>query len=478
MKTLVGYSLFLACIFSLSNHSIVAAPNVIIILADDLGYGDLGCYGNSKHKTPHLDRMAREGAKLTQFNTPASFCAPTRASLMTGRYPFRCGMTSNPAPDGGRDADGLHLPKSEITLAQLFKSAGYATGMIGKWHLGHISPEWLPTSRGFDEYYGIPYSNDMRPVQVLEGTDRIEYPVIQATLTQRYTQRALGYIDRNQSKPFFLYFAQAMPHKPLAASEDFYKKSGHGLYADAVAELDWSVGQVLEKLRSTGLDKNTLVLFTSDNGATFGGSTGGLRGMKGSSYEGGYRVPCLGWWPGKIPAGHVSDELSVMMDLFATAMHAAGIPAAKDVELDGRDILPLLISDAKSPHEVILGAEGANLACIRDNRWKLHVAKPRLGLLPNHKPGDVYVDPRAPDGVTILAPYEQATPDEHPGLKTGDEPKPLQLFDLANDPGEQRDVAAKNPEVVARLKKAFDEYNSIRREHPTQSPARVYSDRK
>jgi len=434
-------------------------PNIIVILADDLGYGDLACYGHPKFKTPHLDQMAAQGAKLTQFNCPAPFCAPTRASLMTGRYPFRCGMTQNPAPDGGPDADGLHLPGSEVTLAQVLKQAGYATGMIGKWHLGHAKPGWLPTHRGFDEYLGIPYSNDMRPVQVLEGDRRIEYPTVQATLTQRYTARALDFIGRNRTKPFFLYFAQMLVHKPLAASEDFYKKTGAGLYGDVVAELDWSVGQVLAKVKSLGLDENTLVIFTSDNGAWFGGSTGGLRGMKGSSYEGGYRVPCIARWPGKIPAGHVSAQPAVTMDIFTTVLRAAKVEPPKNLALDGRDIMPLFTGDATRPHDVIFGHQGSRLATVRDARWKLHVLKPADNFLKLDKPGERWIDPRAPDGVTILAPYEQAQPAEHPGLRTGDAPKPMQLFDLQSDPGEQRDVAAQHPDEVARLKAAYDAIN-------------------
>jgi arylsulfatase A-like enzyme len=202
-------------------------PNVVLILADDLGYGDLGCYGHPTFKTPNLDRLAATGARLTHFNSPAAFCAPTRASLLTGRYPFRHGMTGNPAPDGQRrEEDGLHLPVSEITLAQLFQRADYATGMIGKWHLGHAKPDWLPTHRGFDEYLGIPYSNDMRPVQLIEGDTPIEYPLVQANLTQRYTARAIDFIQRNQSRGFFLYLAHAMPHKPLAASEISTRKPG------------------------------------------------------------------------------------------------------------------------------------------------------------------------------------------------------------------------------------------------------------
>ncbi len=466
----------LLTVLALSSQGVAAEPtrpNIVIILADDLGYGDLGCYGHPKFKTPNLDRMAAEGAKLTQFECPMSYCAPTRASLMTGRYPFRCGLNQNPAPDGRPEEDGLHLPESEITLAQLLKGAGYVTGMIGKWHLGHAKPEWLPTHRGFDEYFGIPYSNDMRPVQLLEGDRRVEYPVVQATLTERYTARAIDFIERNRARPFFLYLPHAMPHKPLAASEDFYKKSGAGLYGDVVAELDWSVGQVLAKLKTLGLAESTFVVFTSDNGAMFGGSTGGLRGMKASSFEGGYRVPCLAWWPGKIPAGHLSAQPAVMMDLFGTALGITGVAPPADRVIDGRDILPLFTSDAKSPHEVIFGQQAARLATVRDARWKLHVLAPGIGLASFYKPGVRWIDPRGPDGVTILAPYEQAQPIEHPGLSTGDPAGPMMLFDLETDPGEQHNVATANPEIVARLKAAYDEMNQQVPVPPAKSPPKV-----
>ena len=434
-----------------------APPNGVIILADDLGYGDLGCYGHPKFKTPRIDQIAAEGARLTQFNTPAPFCAPTRASLMTGRYPFRCGMTQNPAPDGGAEADALALPKTEITLAQVLKSAGYATGMVGKWHLGHKAGA-LPTERGFDEYYGIPYSNDMRPVQVLKDTEVVEYPVVQANLTTRYAERAVDFIQRNKTQPFFLYFAEAMPHKPLAASEKNYKASGAGLYGDALADLDDSVGTVLDTLKKNGLDENTLVLFTSDNGAWFGGSCGGLRGMKGTNYEGGYRVPMIARWPGKIPAGHVSDELAVMMDLFTTVLHATGTQMPDDRVLDGRDILPLFTSAEKSPHPYVLGHQGPKLHTIRDSRWKLHVLPARtMAIKPG--PDGKWADPRAPDGVTILAPYEQYNIDSHPGLTTGIPPAKMQLFDLTADPAEQRDVAADHPAEVKRLLAAFEAVN-------------------
>lgn len=430
------------------------SPNVVVILADDLGYGDLGCYGHPKFKTPHLDRMAAEGARLTQFNTPAPFCAPTRASLMTGRYPFRSGMTQNPAPDGGPKADAVALAVSEITLAQLLKQAGYATTLVGKWHLGH-KPESLPTKRGFDEYFGIPYSNDMRPVQLLDGEKVAEYPLVQATLTKRYTERALQFIERNRSQPFFLYFAHAMPHKPLAVSEELYRKSGTGLYGDVMTELDSSVGQLFAKLKELNLDEKTLVIFTSDNGPWYGGSSGGLRGMKGSSYEGGYRVPCIARWPGRIPKGHVSHQPAVMMDLFATVLKATNIEPPKDRVIDGRDLFPLFTSDASSPHEFVLGHQGDKVATIRDARWKLHVLKPNDRKEKLEADGR-WLDPRGPDGVTILAPYEQHQPTDYPGLRTGDEAKPMQLFDLQADPGEQHDVAAQHPEVVTRLKRLYD----------------------
>ncbi len=432
-------------------------PNVIFILADDLGYGDLACYGHPRFKTPNLDRMAAEGARLTHFNTPMPFCAPTRASLLTGRYPFRCGMTSNPAPDFGGQFKDIGLPTNEVTLAQLFRKAGYATGMVGKWHLGHSKPEFFPTHRGFDEYFGILYSNDMRPVQVLDGEKVVEYPVVQATLTQRYTERALNFMEANKSKPFFFYFAHAMPHKPLAASEKYYKQSGAGLYGDVISELDHSVGQVLNKVKELGLDDHTLIIFTSDNGPWYGGSSGGLRGMKGTSWEGGYRVPCIARWPGRIPGGHTSAQPAVMMDLFSTALKVAGIDPPSDRVIDGASILPLFTSDNKSPHEVILGHQGAQLATVRDARWKLHVL-PANDRKDKMVAGERWIDPRAPDGVTLLAPYEQHQPSDYPGVRTGDAPQPMALFDLSTDPSEQHNVAEKNPETVKRLKASYDEF--------------------
>ncbi len=449
--------LFALLALGLARQSLVAAdrPNIVIILADDLGYGDLGCYGHPRFKTPHLDRMAAEGARLTHFNTPMPFCAPTRASLLTGRYPFRCGMNSNPAPDGGPKADALALPAGEVTLAQLLRRAGYATGMVGKWHLGHKMAEYLPTSRGFDEYLGIPYSNDMRPVHLVEREKVIEYPLVQATLTRRYTEWALRFMERNRGRPFFLYFAQAMPHKPLACSETFYKKNMAGLYADVLSELDWSVQQVLAKLKELGLDENTLVVFTSDNGPWYGGSTGGLRGMKSTTWEGGYRVPCIIRWPGQVPAGRRIDEAAVMMDLFTTVLRAAGVEKPRDRVIDGEDLLSILTGKATRLHDVVFAQSGPRVASVRDNRWKLHLLPAR-----NPKEGKLterWIDPRGPDGVTILAPYEQYQPGDYPGLRTGDETRAMSLFDLQEDPGEQHDVAAQHADVVARLKARYDQ---------------------
>jgi uncharacterized sulfatase len=431
-------------------------PNIVIILADDLGFGDLGCYGHPKFKTPHLDKMASEGIRLRHFHSPSPYCAPSRAALLTGRYPLRHGLTNNPAPDGGKQADALALSVSEVLLPQLLKAAGYATGMIGKWHLGHQEARFLPTQRGFDEYFGILYSNDMRPVRVLRGEKVVEYPVVQATLTDRYTEVALDFLVRNRNRPFFLYFAHAMPHKPLACSEGFYKKSGEGLYADVMAELDASVGKVLAKLKELGLDDNTLVIFTSDNGPWYGGSAGGLRGMKGTTWEGGYRVPCIARWPGRIPAGRTSDALGFLGDLCPTCLAAAGVASPKNVVLDGRDMSPLLSGKADTLHDVFFAHSGDKIAAVREARWKLHLiaAKDRKDVAP----GKRWIDPRGPDGVTILAPFEQFQPSDYPGLRTGDATVAGSLFDLIDDPGEQRNVAAQHPDVIARLQTKYDTF--------------------
>ena len=430
--------------------------NVIVILADDLGWGDLGVYGHPKFKTPNLDRMAREGARLTNFYSPTPYCAPSRASLLTGRYPFRNGITRNPAPDAGINDIGIRA--SEITLGEAFQSAGYQTAIIGKWHLGH-KPEFYPTRHGFQEYLGILYSNDMRPVQLMDGERVVEYPLVQATLTRRYTERALSFIERSKDKPFFLYLPQAMPHKPLAVSEDFYKKSGAGLYGDALLELDWSVGQVLNKLKQLSIDEKTLVIFTSDNGPWYGGSTGGLRGMKSNNWEGGLRVPLIARWPGRIPAGHVSDAPAIMMDLFPTALSAAGIALPADRTIDGKDLFPILTSNSGSQHDAIFSMLADRVVSVRSGKWKLHVVPPKEQK--KASPEEKWIDPRGPDGVTILAPYEQAHPSEYPGLFGPEPAQALSLFDLGHDPSEQKNVADQHPDVVRRLKALYDAIVSL-----------------
>ncbi len=429
--------------------SVFAEPvNVIIIYADDLGWGDLSCYGHPKFKTPHLDRMATEGARLTNFYSSCPYCAPARASLQTGRYPFRSGMTQNPCPDAG--VNDVGIPDSEITLGEAFKAAGYATICIGKWHLGH-KPEFHPLRHGYDEYLGILYSNDMHPVELWDGDKVVEYPVIQATLTKRYTDRAIAFMEKNRERPFFIYLPHAMPHKPLAASEDYYKKSGAGLYGDVMAELDANVGRLLERLKALKLDRKTLVIFTSDNGPWYGGSTGGLRGMKGRTWEGGLRVPLIAWWPGKIPASQVIHEPAIIMDLYVTTLAAAGIAVPKDRVIDGRDIMPMLTAKAPSPHEALLSFRGDNLHSICRGKWKLHLVSPDPTGKNYRELDDTWIDPRGPDGVRIVAPYEQARPSAHPGVTTGDPAGPPGLFDLENDPTEQHNVAAEHPEIVKQL---------------------------
>jgi uncharacterized sulfatase len=440
-------------------ESLAAAkrPNIVLIFADDLGYGDVGCFNEQcPFKTPRLDQMARQGARLTSFYVPTPYCAPSRGTILTGRYPFRHSVVRNPSPDSG--ASNFGLPQSEITIAELLKDAGYATAAYGKWHLGH-KQQWLPRTQGFDEYYGILYSNDMYPVQVIHNEQVVEYPVVQAGLTGRYTDLTLSFIEKNKDQPFFVYLPHAMPHKPLAASDDFYTpQTKDNLYADVIAELDHAVGQVLDKLQELDLEQNTLVIFTSDNGPWYGGSTGGLRGMKGRTWEGGLRVPMIARMPGTIPSGISSDQIAATIDVLPTVCNLAKVEIPDDRVIDGKDIMPLLCETGSvSPHEVIYGMQGLNLATVRDSRFKLHVRSPGPPRYFNltAEQLDAWVDPRGPDGVTILAPFEQARPSQYPGVSDGDGPAPMMLFDLQADPAEQHDVAAQHPQVVERLLAMF-----------------------
>ncbi len=458
----------------LSDHAlgdVSNPPNIVVIFADDLGYGDLGCFNdNCPFKTPNIDRMATEGAQLTSFYVPTPYCAPSRGTLLTGRYPFRHTVMGNPAPDAGLSNFGL--PASEITISEALKSVGYATAAIGKWHLGH-KPKWLPRTQGFDEYFGILYSNDMFPVQLINNEEVVEYPVVQSTLTKRYTQRALSFIEQHKDQPFFLYLPHAMPHKPLAVSDDFYTPTTRGnLYADVIAELDSSVGEVFTKIKQLGLDDNTLVIFTSDNGPWYGGSTGGLRGMKSTTWEGGLRVPLIARLPGVIPGGVVNDSPAASVDIFPTLCRLAGVPLPDDRVIDGNDFMPLLKSpNGKGTHQAIYGMHGNNLATIRSGKWKLHVRGPSrhpFGGIPESK-WDEWIDPRGPNGVTLLAPYEQPGLDQHPGLTDGDPSKAMMLFDLEADRGEQHDIASEHPEVVKKLMTMFEK---TRAEVPTLPPVK------
>lgn len=446
-----------------TQHSKARKPNVILILADDLGYGDLSSFGSPAWKTPNIDRLASEGAKLTHFYTPTPYCAPTRASLLTGRYPARHGLILNPNPEKAnpssfqtfRGGDDLGIGDDQVLLSELFKASGYATAIVGKWHLGHKAP-FYPTRHGFDAYYGIPYSNDMRPVILMKDDSVVEYPVVQTTLTKRYTSYATDYIEQHKDKPFFLYLAHAMPHKPLVASEEFYTPATKDdIYADAMRELDWSIGEVLKKLTSAGLDDNTLVIFVSDNGPWFGGSTGGLRGMKSQNWEGGIRVPFIARWKGKIPAGQVSAQPAGVIDVLPTLASVAQLPVPKDLVLDGRDIFTLFTSSAQTPHEALFSFYNDKLQTVRSGKWKLHLRAPESAKLPDDAS---WIDPRLPDGVTILAPFEQPKATEFPGIKTGVTSAAGLLFDLEADPSEQRDVAAGHPDVVKRLTAMAENY--------------------
>jgi arylsulfatase A-like enzyme len=439
MKHILALTLF-ALTGSAVSLSAADKPNILLIFVDDMGYGDLGCYGSPVIRTPQLDRMAAEGLRFTDFYSASEVCTPSRAALLTGRYPIRSGMCGNrrvlfPNSVGG-------LPPAEITLAEALKGAGYATAHVGKWHLG-IHEGSRPLDQGFERSFGLPYSNDMDSraglpkgssgspnpphdgwnVPLLRDGKVVEQPADQTTLTKRYTEEAVAFIAEKKGGPFFLYFAHTFPHVPLFASPAFKGRSRAGIYGDAVEELDWSVGEVLAALKRNGLAENTLVFFTSDNGPWLimgdqGGSAGLLREGKGSTWEGGMRVPGIAWMPGRIKPG-VTSELAHAMDLLPTALALAGAPLPKGVTLDGADLAPLLFASKPLPERPFFFYRGDQLFACRLGEWKAHFQ--------------------------TQSGYGQPKPEPH---------DPPLLFHLGRDASEKRDVAAQHADVLARINEA------------------------
>jgi len=404
-------------------------PNIILITADDLGYGDLGCYG-SNIPTPNLDQMASEGVLFEQFCSSSPVCSPSRAALLTGRYSTRVGVPSVISPT---DTGGLSL--SETLLPQVLKAKNYQTACVGKWHLGS-NTAYLPTSRGFDSFYGLPYSNDMSPLPLMSNTDVIEQPANLSTLTQRYTDTALKFIAKAAGSPFFLYMPHTFPHIPLAASSPFQGQSGMGHYGDSVAELDWSVGQILSALKSYQLDQNTLVMFTSDHGPWYQGSAGRLRGRKGETYEGGVRVPFIARFPGRIPQinaarvfatknqGRVVSTFATSLDIFPTlaALTGASLPSQP---LDGVNIWPILSGQQLTVNRPpFLYFNDWNLQCSRVGSMKVHVAR-----------YNTFPWTPIPSEGRINLPLPHA-----------------ELYDLDTDPQESYDISAANFNTVANMR--------------------------
>ena len=435
--------LTLACLVVLSaflagcGTQVHRPPNFIIIFIDDLGYADIGPFGSKLNRTPNLDRMAEEGMILTDFYVAAPVCTPSRAALLTGCYPQRIDMATNALPGSANNivlfpGDPKGLNPSEITIADMLKEKGYATTCIGKWHLGDQKP-WLPRNHGFDSYFGVPYSNDMGtgnsrraypPLPLLRNEEVIEEEPDQGLLTKRYTEEALAFIEENMGRPFFVYMPHTMVHLPRFASPAFDGKSNNGLYGDIVEEIDWSVGQILDKLKALGIDKNTLILFFSDNGGTrstasYEVSNFPLRGRKGTMFEGGSRVCSLAWSPGLIPAGSICKELTASIDVLPTFAMLSGAKVPADRIIDGKDITPLLLGepDAKTPHQAFFFRRAKDFYAVRSGPWKLFIKAYHYG------------------NETVQA-----------GT----------LYNLLEDIGETTDVSNDHPDVVARLQALAD----------------------
>ncbi|MCC6125597.1 MAG: sulfatase [Pirellulales bacterium] len=418
-------------------------PNLVVILTDDQGYQDVGCFGSPDIKTPNLDRMAAEGMRFTNFHVAQAVCSSSRTALLTGCYPNRVGIVGALSPKAK-----IGISDKEMTLAQLVKQRGYATAIFGKWHLGHLPP-FLPTRHGFDEYFGLPYSNDMLPkparpeyppLPLIEGEKTVALDPDQSQLTTWYTERAVKFIEKNRDRPFFLYVAHNMPHVPLHVSDKFKGKSPRGLYGDVIMEIDWSVGQILDALKRLDLDKNTLVMFVSDNGpwlcyGEHGGCALPYREGKGTMFDGGSRVPCIMRWPGRIPQESECKEFAATIDVLPTAADMLDIDLPRDRIIDGKSILPLMENrpGAKTPHEVYYCYFLNGLHAVRSGKWKLHVPHPypTLDGLPGGKGGKPATIVRKQTGV--------------------------ELYDLENDIAEAANVAEQHPEVVERLMKYVEQ---------------------
>jgi len=401
-------------------------PNIILINCDDLGYGDLGCYGSKVNQTPAVDRMAAEGMRFTDFYMASPVCTPSRGAMMTGCYPPRIGFGSFEGLWVLFPGQPLGLNPDEMTMAKRLKQSGYATKLVGKWHCGD-QKAFLPTRHGFDEYYGLPYSNDMGrqraddvypPLPLMNGGEVLQEQPDQCSLTERYVEQSVRFIREHKDRPFFLYLAHMHVHLPIFTPERFMRESENGRYGAAVAAIDWSTRVLMDELDRLGLSDETLVVFTSDNGSRCngeGGSNGALRGVKGTTWEGGQRVPCIMRWPGVIPAGTVCRELTSAMDFLPTFAAIAEASEEADRLIDGKNILPLMRSGGteKSPHRHFFYYMGDVLEAVRDAKWKLHVRKGEQSM--------------------------------------------QELYDLEADPGETRNLVDEHPEVVQRLTAAIDE---------------------
>ena len=418
-------------------------PNFVVVFIGDMGYADVGCFGAQGYETPNIDRLAAEGVRFTDFYAAASSCTPSRAALLTGCYPQRVGLPNVLGP-----LAKIGISDQEVTIAQMLKPLGYATACFGKWHLGD-EPQFLPTRHGFDEYFGLPYSNDMWPrhpenpkgypeLPLVEGDKIIQHNPDQTQLTTWYTERAVRFIEKNRDRPFFLYLPHSMCHVPLHVSDKFKGKSKRGLFGDVIMELDWSVGQIMSTLKRAGVEKNTMVVFCSDNGPwlSYGdhaGSAKPLREGKGTTFDGGQREPTIMRWPGRIPARRVCREPVSTMDILPTIAHLTGAKLP-DHAIDGKDIWPVIAGErgAKSPREAFFYYQGWALEAVRSGKWKLHLP---------HGYRTLAGRPGGAGG--IPAKYEQARIN-------------AALFDLENDIGEQHNVAAEHPDIVERLTQMAD----------------------